>query len=418
MRILLANASAFPHIGGVENSLRFIARELVAAGHEVKVLCLQLTSDEPLLAVHDDVEIIRIPQRPSRWPHKRVLGTVAAVATSARAVLEDYSPDAVWCRSAAFGLGLRHAGFAGPLVQIYPTNAYMNCRGMYLNTNGLPLARRILLLGLMPLDFIASKRVERELFSKSIGVTFSHVMRRSLEAAFPRATAQVAVVPPGVDKEKFSPEAGARQIADIQRRFGLDPDEKVVLYVGRLSSAKNVPLLIDAVAIARSRPTLVLVGAGSERDALEKYAQRRGITAKFVGAQSDLLPGFYALSRACVLPTTIESFGQVFLESLSCGTPIVGFSSRGRKVLTATEEIVLQGKTGISVSEVSPAALSNAIDELIQAPRERLEGMREACRSDATKRFSWRRFVHDVLKLHHDFGENNWRSPASRKEGN
>lgn len=51
MRILLANSTAYPVIGGVENSLRYIGRELLRAGHEVKIFCFQTSSVHPQLSV-------------------------------------------------------------------------------------------------------------------------------------------------------------------------------------------------------------------------------------------------------------------------------------------------------------------------------------------------------------------------------
>jgi len=59
MKIFLANSSAFPAIGGVENSLRFMGRELVLAGHEVKILCFQFSPDEPLRMKHEGIDILR-----------------------------------------------------------------------------------------------------------------------------------------------------------------------------------------------------------------------------------------------------------------------------------------------------------------------------------------------------------------------
>lgn len=63
MRILLANTTAYPVIGGVENSLRFIGRELLRAGHQVRICCLYLTADEPLRMGYEGLEVLRSPYR-------------------------------------------------------------------------------------------------------------------------------------------------------------------------------------------------------------------------------------------------------------------------------------------------------------------------------------------------------------------
>ena len=400
MKILLANTTAYPYIGGVENSLGFIAQELVSAGHEVKIFCLQFSPDEPLRMEHEGIEIIRHPCKSERWPHKQHFGRMAVVQQAIPAVLDEFQPDAIWSRAASMGLGIRRGGYNGPLLQIFPTNAKMNCRGNLIQTNGLPIRRRLMLLGLWPFAYFASVYIERKLLSQCQSVVFSENMQRQLLLGSSKDnTRSCQVIRPGVDSLVFSPENGARFFDEIEREFGLSRNESIVLYVGRLSCAKNIPLLINAVSMMKSRAKLVLVGSGPEEDRLKKYAHLLGLDGRilFAGVHREWLPGFYAMSRVCVLPTVTESFGQVYLEALASGTPAVGFSGDGRRVLTATEEIIRDGKTGGVVSEVSARALAGKVDAIISLDDKEYEAMSRKAVEDAITRFSWKQFVTEAL---------------------
>lgn len=401
MRILIANGTAYPRIGGVENSLRFIGRELVRSGHQVKIFCFQSSTDEPLRMDHEGIEIIRCPLTPARWPHTQFLSHVTTAQLAIPAVLDEFQPDAVWSRSAYVGLGIRRGGYSGPLLQIYPTNARMNCRGLYLQTHGLPIKRRLMLLGLWPLAYLTSSRLERELAKKSKALTFSENMRNQLLSEFPKEAQTCHVIPPGVNTDIFSPGNGARYFEALEDKYGLRRGEPIVLYVGRLSSAKHIPMLMDAVALLKIQAKLVLVGSGPEKERLQAYAHSIGIADRvvFAGTQHEMLPGFYAVSRVCVLPTTTESFGQVYLESLASGTPAVGFASDGHRVLTATDEIIQDGKTGAVVREVNCSTLAEKIGSILSLNDNDYSAMANRAVADVRKRFVWSRFVDKAIEL-------------------
>jgi glycosyltransferase involved in cell wall biosynthesis len=401
MRILLANSTAYPYVGGVENSLRYIGRALVSEGHEARIFCLQFLPDEPLRMEHDGIEIFRYPCSGSRWPHRQYKNRVVAAEKGIRAILDDFRPDAIWSRNASVGLGIRRGGYTGPLLQIFPTNARMNCRGSFLMTGGLPLRRRLMLLGLWPLAYSVSSRIERELYGQCTPVAFSENMRMQLTRDHRETGRPCHVIHPGVDGEVFSPENGALYFETIEHEYGLSRSEPLVLYVGRLSGSKHIPLLMKAVAGSKERAKLVLVGSGRDEDRLRRIAQNAARPGRivFAGSQDEMLPGFYAMSRVCVLPTTVESFGQAYLESLASGTPVVGFGGDGWDVLTATDEIVLDGKTGVIVRTVGAEALSEGIDSILAMEESEYGKMSRLCRQDVTERFSWKRFVSGALAL-------------------
>jgi len=130
-------------------------------------------------------------------------------------------------------------------------------------------------------------------------------------------------------------------------QFGVDPDMFAppkepssteafhVGYVGRLVPEKGVDLLIEALAGLDGEWTLSIVGAGSQRPALESLAQARqvGDRVAFRGLMpSTELPDFYRELDALVLPSRsrpnwVEQFGRVLIEAMGCGVPVVGAES-------------------------------------------------------------------------------------------
>lgn len=401
MRILLVSGSAYPCIGGVENSLRYIASELVQHGHEVKVFCLQLDSSEPLNTECEGIEIIRCKYRRSRWSLSGGKDEVNLVRREIRGLLADFKPDCIWSRKSTIGLGVALSGYKGKLVHMFPTTARMSWRGRYVGTQRLNLPQRLKILALLPIRYRSMWHIERVLLKRCQPVVFSENMRRQLQRSYGALAKKTRVIQPGVDTNCFSPEAGQQQLNKIKSQYSLEVSEPLILFVGRLSVEKHVYFLVDSLKHIQQSARLVVVGSGPEETRLHHYIEKRNLAARviFVGQQYELLPGFYTIARVCVLPTLIESFGQVYLESLACGTPVVGFAADGRKVINATDEIVQDGKTGRIVREVSPKALADGINDVLALSLIEYQAMSECAVADVSQRFSWKRFVKEVLAI-------------------
>jgi glycosyltransferase involved in cell wall biosynthesis len=144
--------------------------------------------------------------------------------------------------------------------------------------------------------------------------------------------ARVAVVPPGVDPERFHPDVDTHS---VRERFG---DLQIVLFVGSLKRShahKGLDLLMQAVAGLRDdhpRLHLVVVGQGDARPEHEARAADLGLLGSsgaitFTGFVADEdLPSYYAAADVFVLPSTsmAEGFGMVLLEASACGTTVIG----------------------------------------------------------------------------------------------
>lgn len=127
----------------------------------------------------------------------------------------------------------------------------------------------------------------------------------------------------------------------------VDKDSKaVVLYVGRISWEKNIRLVIEAFRLlpqsVRDNAKLVVVGDGPARPELTRLCNKYGLDAAFMGHQKGKrLASMFASSSIFAFPSFTETFGQVVLEALASGLPVVGLHAEG------TSDLVCHGITGL-----------------------------------------------------------------------
>lgn len=149
-----------------------------------------------------------------------------------------------------------------------------------------------------------------------------------------------------------------------------------VLFVGRLIPEKGLRELVSAVKFWNKEISLQVIGTGSLEDEIKKEPK-----IHFLGAiDNNKLPMYYSAADILIMPSTHEEgFGRVILESLACGTPVIG-SNRGA-IPEAMDESV--GK----LIDVTEKNLKDAVEYFFNNPKE-LEKMQKKTRSFAAKRFS------------------------------
>ena len=137
----------------------------------------------------------------------------------------------------------------------------------------------------------------------------------------------VRVVPAAIDTARFRPGLDG---AAVRTAWGVQPGERVVLYVGRLIQEKGVLQLVRAVA-SLPATRLVLVGRGVEAHRVRHVAARLGMSDRIVlpGFVSyDELPAAYAAADVVAVPSLTtpyweEQFGMVLAEAMACGRAVV-----------------------------------------------------------------------------------------------
>jgi glycosyltransferase involved in cell wall biosynthesis len=157
----------------------------------------------------------------------------------------------------------------------------------------------------------------------------------------------------------------------LRRQWGAGPDSLVMLVVGRLAAEKNLDVALQAHAAMQAHHAdvkLVFVGDGPLRESL----QQRCPQAEFAGMRRhEELAGYYASADLFVFPSLTETFGNVTIEALASGLPVLAFDtaaagdwvvSQSNGWLVPAGEVAAFVRVAVSLAQ-SPSLLVQARDQ-------------------------------------------------------
>jgi glycosyltransferase involved in cell wall biosynthesis len=207
------------------------------------------------------------------------------------------------------------------------------------------------------------------------------------------------VVYNGIDVDLFSP---APPDLALRARYAA-PDEKIIIWVGRLVRWKGLQYLIEALALLQKRGCrvkLLVAGEGEYRPELEKLAATLGAAPSIVwlgNVPNRLLPDYYAISEVIVGTSFAnETFGIALCEAAACEKPVVASRFGG------FIEVVRDGETGLHYRPQDPADLAEKL-EVILNNQELACAMGKAGRIFVLENFTWEkvaeRVYHEYCKI-------------------
>ena len=222
-------------------------------------------------------------------------------------------------------------------------------------------------------------------------ITISPRLREEIVQFGVTGRERIEVIPLGFELEAFASQQ--RGAGHFKHSLGLPPNVKLVGAVGRLVPIKNIPLLLEAAALARQEDPdirIVLVGDGALREALEARAEALGLgqAVTFAGWRRDLAC-VYADLDAVVISSHNEGTPASLIEAMATGCPVVSTRVGG------VPDLIGDGETGRLVSPGEREALAAALLELFREP-ERTARMAELAQRQVLERHQARRLVADV----------------------
>jgi len=255
-----------------------------------------------------------------------------------------------------------------------------------------------------PAERIASEqRILRRADRVIVATLAEHSQLRFLYKAGDK---KLTVIPPGVDTCHFYPIP-----ADEAKQYiGLKPDDRMVLFVGRIEPLKGVDTLIRAMSCLKlsngnHRPVhLAIIGGEPDASPQEMSAEMArlqklcdelavGQTVVFLGKRGqDTLPYYYSAAEVLVMPSHYESFGMVALEAMACGTPVIASDVGGLGFL------VQDGETGFTVPDGEPDKLCEKLSLLLGDHALRAEMGK--CAEEVAQSYDWAKIATQIVDVY------------------
>ncbi|MSP13647.1 MAG: glycosyltransferase family 1 protein [Chloroflexi bacterium] len=387
--------------GGMNVYVRELSRELGRRNIYVDAFTRSMNPEVPHIAGDDlgpNVRVIHVPAGPEHHIRKQQIW--------------QYLPDFVgWVEEFVVQEGLHY--------DVYHSHYWLSAwvAWMLQSAQPAPIVHMFHTLGHMK-NLVSRSEGEREHPQRIVVETEIMQVADRIVAATPRDKEQmltlygadpshVVVIPPGVDLQLFQ----RMPCKEAKVRLGVNPDNHLILFVGRIEPLKGIDTLIEAVAIlARSNPslatntTLCIVGGDVSDDLsrLDEEMRRLHVLRSslgleemitFAGAQSqESLPCYYSASDVVVVPSHYESFGMVAVEAMACGAPVIASDVGGLSY------IIEDGKTGYLVPDRDPEALAQRLQLLLTNPARRDVMSIQA--ATQARRYSWSNIASEIVDLY------------------
>lgn len=368
MRIGLISRRFDPAGGGTERDLIITARILLAAGHRVTIYAAEVR--EP----SNEFEV-----RPVATPP---LGRAASLWWFARragdAARRD-GADLVLSFARILDADIIRSG--GGLHASYVDSARRWRTGIGAATMRLSPYHRVQIA--IERHGFTSPRLKR-------AIAVSNFVRDDLAAKLALDRTHLATIYNGVDLSRFKP-VPDRAVRDaIRRELGIPQQARAVAFVGNGFARKGLHFLIDAWRALDSDAWLIVAGNDRSTRAYQNFAARRGVAnrIRFVGAQPDV-PRMLSAMDALALPSLFEPFGNVVLEAMASGLPVLASTSCG-----AAEVIPPSMREFIVRNPDDVGELVGRVRALIAAAPDCAKIARAAA-----EQFTWERYGVELLAL-------------------
>lgn len=346
MNIGLFTDTYYPELNGVANSVYLLKKELEQRGHNVYVI----TTKSPG-APENEKGVLRVPSKACSFVPERRVGLLyhPKIAHKIHKMKLDIIHNNTEFAIGMFGRIMAHELFV-PVVHTYHTiyEDYTHYIKKYISNEE------------------RAKKVVK-LFSKfSVhGAEELIVPTKKVEELMRRygVKPDINVIPTGIDLSRFNSSDTAQQRDKLKYSLGIPHENKIVLYLGRISEEKNIDEVmsyLDVYMNKHSDVTFLAIGDGPYRSTLEKKAKELKHTKQmiFAGAKPwDEINHYYQIADVFVSASTSETQGLTYIEALASGVPIVARRD------PCLEGVLIKGKNGYDFEDEQ--SFVNGIDNIL-----------------------------------------------------
>lgn len=260
-----------------------------------------------------------------------------------------------------------------------------------------------------------SSWIERSAYEDAAGIiAVSAGMRADILRAYPQIDPnKVSVVHNGIDLEAFQSAGNA----ELVRSLGIDPEQRSVLFVGRITQQKGLPYLLKAARELDSDVQLVLCAGAPDTpqilsEVTELVDQLKQIRNNVIWVQKHLsrteLIAVLSAATVFACPSIYEPLGIVNLEAMACSIPVVATATGG------IPEVVEDGKTGllVPIDQLNDGSglpldeakfvsdFAEALNKMLADPQ--IEQFGKAGRKRVEEHFSWQSIAEQTLSVYRD----------------
>jgi starch synthase len=243
-------------------------------------------------------------------------------------------------------------------------------------------------------------------------VAVSEGTRADILRLFDVDPARIRIIYNGIDPEEYYP----RKAKDVLPKYGINPDQPFILFVGRIARQKGIIHLVNAVKYLNPGFQVVLCAGAPDTPEIaeemkhavaEAQSKRDGVIWIDQMVTKDVVYQLYTHAEVFVCPSIYEPFGIINLEAMACETAVVAAAVGGIK------EVVVDGETGFLVpleqmqttpfEAVNPDKFSRDMAEkinLLMANPAMCKKFGEAGRKRAIDKFSWASIAAETKKMY------------------
>ena len=371
-------------IGGISPHVFFLSKNLVEIGINVHVV----TCDFPGAPAHeviDGVEVHRIDsyKNPSpdfaTWVYLMNMNMQKEAAAIAKKINKkiDVFHAHDWLVATA-GIGLKHV-FRKPLLVTMHSTEMGRRDGLHTQT-------------------------EKMIHETEAWLTYeawkviccSDYMVSHVGYAFGLPKDKLVMIPNGVKPQVYK-KIMKQSDYDIRAMFAL-PEEKIILYVGRLVYEKGVQILVNAAPkiLEKVNAKFIIVGSGYMKEQLSNIVKSMNLEKKILFSgfvEEDILLKLQMYADVSVVPSLFEPFGIVALEAMAAGSPVVVSDTGG------LSEIVDHDSTGVKVYPNNPESLAWGVTKTLLDDKYR-EYIRKNAYKKIREKYDWKKIALQTKQIY------------------